>query len=431
VYTIHISLFICFIILLSVRDCCGSFFKMWNKSKDHAGSHSENRMRICLFCLKKKQKMIKIDGALRKKIENVIQYNHEDNRLPSVVCSACKINVHRCVNNSNNKTSINLPDYSHFRPIHKNTRLKSAKICDCNLCELVRYPGHHNFLKSIQVSGKKPRKLTKKKCTNCLLELSRGKQHICNSSNHYNNLKEHIKKSLPPTVKEHLVCELIKDISIKKSNNKQRNVGEINLSQAHGKQLTISVNSQQSRRSLMQQQITAEDMSKIKTNFSLSSKVIRGISSAIRVAAKDRKIFEPNLTQKLITLNHTLDLYFDVRKCDFVNVKDNMKNNVIETVVLCSNLRGLIEYVKENRQLEQVHLKFGIDGGGGFLKICLSVQSTDKSIYESDIPLRQSYNQGVAAKKFKDSGVKKLFLLGLAPCTQENYNYVMVTFKYQ
>ena len=43
-----------------------------NKSKDHARSHSENRMRICLFCLKKKGKMMKIDGALRNKIENVI-----------------------------------------------------------------------------------------------------------------------------------------------------------------------------------------------------------------------------------------------------------------------------------------------------------------------------------------------------------------------
>lgn len=397
---------------------------MLNKSKDHAGSHSENRMRICLFCLKKKGKMIKIDGALRTKIENVIEYDHEDNRLPSVVCSACKINVYRCVNNINNKTSIKLPDYSHFRSIHKNTRSKSAKLCECSLCQLVRKPGHPNFLKSIQVSGKKTKNLTKKKCTKCLLELSRGKQHICNSSNHYNNLKEHLKNSLPPTVKEHLVCELIKDISIKKSNNTQRDVGKITLSQVHGKQLTIFVKSQQPS-NLRRQQITAEDMSKIKTNFSLSSKMIRGISSAVRVATKNRKIFEVNLTQKLITLNHTLDSYFDVKNCDFVNVKNNIKNNVIETVVFCNNLKGLIEYVKRNRQLEQVHLKFGIDGGGGFLKVCLSVQSIDKSNCESEIPLRQSYNQGVAAKKFKDSGVKKLFLLGLAPCTQENYNNIL------
>ena len=52
---------------------------------------------------------------MKKKIENIIEYDHEDNCLPSVVCSDCKINVYRCVNNINNKTStIQLPDYSHF-----------------------------------------------------------------------------------------------------------------------------------------------------------------------------------------------------------------------------------------------------------------------------------------------------------------------------
>ena len=71
-------------------------------------------------------------------------------------------------------------------------------------------------------------------------------------------------------------------------------------------------------------------------------------------------------------------------------------------------------------------MKFGIDGGGGFLKVCLSVQSVDKLNCESDIPFHQSYNQGVAAKKFKDSGVKKLFLLGLAPCMQENYDNILM-----
>lgn len=78
--------------------------------------------------------------------------------------------------------------------------------------------------------------------------------------------------------------------------------------------------------------------------------MIRGISSTIHVATKDHTIFVSNFTQKLITLNHMLDLHFDIRKCDFViNVEDNMKNYVIETVMFCNNLRRLTEYVKENR----------------------------------------------------------------------------------
>lgn len=64
--------------------------------------------------------------------------------------------------------------------------------------------------------------------------------------------------------------------------------------------------------------------------------------------------------------------------------------------------------------------KIRVDSGGGFLKITtLSVQNT---LEDSDKRGRQSYSDGVAAKSFKDAGVKKLILLGIVPSTQENYN---------
>lgn len=65
-----------------------------------------------------------------------------------------------------------------------------------------------------------------------------------------------------------------------------------------------------------------------------------------------------------------------------------------------------------------VHLKFGTDGGGGFLKITLSIQNLNEAAKGTQ---RQFYRDGIAAKRFKDSGVKQLFLLGLVPHTQENY----------
>ena len=73
---------------------------------------------VCLFSLKKKGTMIKTDGALRKKIENIIEYDHDNNRLPSAVCSVCKINVYTCVNNINNETSIKLPDVYKRQPLN-------------------------------------------------------------------------------------------------------------------------------------------------------------------------------------------------------------------------------------------------------------------------------------------------------------------------
>lgn len=77
----------------------------------------------------------------------------------------------------------------------------------------------------------------------------------------------------------------------------------------------------------------------------------------------------------------------------------------------------------ESRNIDEKHLKFGIDGGGGFLKVCLSIQSdTDYDLIENEKKcIRQSYSDGIRAKKSKNSSVKKLFILALAPSSQENY----------
>lgn len=48
-----------------------------------------------------------------------------------------------------------------------------------------------------------------------------------------------------------------------------------------------------------------------------------------------------------------------------------IQKSFIVPLVLCSNVKVLMECVKRNRQIENVHLKFGIDNGGGFLEVYL------------------------------------------------------------
>lgn len=50
------------------------------------------------------------------------------------------------------------------------------------------------------------------------------------------------------------------------------------------------------------------------------------------------------------------------------------------------------------------------------------MQTTDQSTDE-DLT-RRKYKDGVPTKRFRYSGVKKLFILALAPSTQENYTNV-------
>ncbi|CAH0547000.1 unnamed protein product [Brassicogethes aeneus] len=169
---------------------------------------------------------------------------------------------------------------------------------------------------------------------------------------------------------------------------------------------------------------TNEDVLKIGTDFGLSTNTVVGVAAALRTSTKNRKLFEPYLKEKMQNLNHALDSYFTSKECKVIcTEKKNKENIATETLVYCSNIDGLLKRIKNKRDVNETHLKFGIDGGGGFLKICLSVQKTNAI----DGPKhRFSYKDSNATTKFKDSGVKKLFLLGIIANTKENYENVLM-----
>ena len=60
-------------------------------------------------------------------------------------------------------------------------------------------------------------------------------------------------------------------------------------------------------------------------------------------------------------------------------------------------------------------VKVEIDSGGGFFRICLSAFDMDNLVSHSKVDL---------SKKFKDSGVNKVFLVAAVPDVPENYQKV-------
>lgn len=119
---------------------------------------------------------------------------------------------------------------------------------------------------------------------------------------------------------------------------------------------------------------------------------------------------------------HCVDELFDVENFGLTNKKGDACEAVNATVAYCTNLESLIQNVTEKRSVSNYHLKFGIDGGGKFLKVTLSIQATDNLLNENKG--RQKYQDGISAKNFKDTGVNKLLILALAHNTQENYENV-------
>lgn len=85
-------------------------------------------------------------------------------------------------------------------------------------------------------------------------------------------------------------------------------------------------------------------------------------------------------------------------------------------MVYCTNVESLIERVREERSIGEEHqlIKLGIDGGGGSLKITLTVMPTDPAQHRN------------ITEKFKQGGVKRLLILALVPDQPEKYHYVKV-----
>lgn len=99
-------------------------------------------------------------------------------------------------------------------------------------------------------------------------------------------------------------------------------------------------------------------------------------------------------------------------------------SDLSETVVYCKNLNNLIKHVQETRKTVETDLKIEIDGGGGFLKICFSIQLREDWWKPWKWTEVLSYKDGISAKTFEDTSIKKLFILALAPSTQEHYENV-------
>ena len=85
-----------------------------------------------------------IDGALKKKLENLVQIIPNDDRLPIVLCTTCERKVYTANLNIdlNSNNNIVFPDFAKFyKHSIRLTRSSENKLCDCYLCELARIKG--------------------------------------------------------------------------------------------------------------------------------------------------------------------------------------------------------------------------------------------------------------------------------------------------
>ena len=85
-----------------------------------------------------------------------------------------------------------------------------------------------------------------------------------------------------------------------------------------------------------------------------------------------------------------------------IYINNEEYENSSANIVFCRDLKGLVQFVADHRSIEEYHIKIGMDSGEKSWKITLSIQSHDE--YEK---------QAKVNEKFKDTGVKKIFIIAL------------------
>ena len=99
----------------------------------------------------------------------------------------------------------------------------------------------------------------------------------------------------------------------------------------------------------------------------------------------------------------------------------------VKKVCYCKDISGFTEYVKEERDIEgDIDIKIGIDGGGGSFKVTKNAiekkqQNANADDLKSPPKKRTAKHQ---KKRYKDSGVKKLFIICIVEGILETYDNV-------
>ena len=383
-------------------------------------THDDFRKCICMLCFKKCKQARAITDHQRKLVEDCVISGLErfDERLPTALCTTCRLALTLFEKGEGNLDRVNIFDYSQLKPLSRVTRTSTSTSCDCLLCEIGRstinakgVPSHRPVgrPKSDDFESQHPLRL----CSLCLCEISRGKSHTCTVNDRVSNIQSMIDVS-PPKTDEKIASHILKE----KSN--VNNSSNVSLSKCSGgRPLNVSIGKSTPTKPTS---FSASDMRDIQIDLGLSVNKTLQHARRLRYQTSNRKCVEANLKKHLEDFSHKLDDYFKVHQ-SHLKKPDGFEPGLETPVVYCSDMDSLIETVllERMKDFEKVELKIGIDGGGGFLKVCLNIIGEDS---ENVPPTKRRKYSEVARDLFKDSSVQKLLILAIAPNVTENYSNV-------
>lgn len=154
--------------------------------------------------------------------------------------------------------------------------------------------------------------------------------------------------------------------------------------------------------------LNLSDITNIQTRLNFSTNQTLKMAATIKKTTKQPKIIEKKLKAKLESNSHKLGTLFVSKELIFKKSKEDVKR----TIIFCNNLKYFIDLISKKREYNMNTLiKIGVDGEGGFFQVCLSFDQF------SSIEIKSK-------KQFSDSGVKKLFIIGIVADISESFENV-------
>lgn len=364
-------------------------------STDVELGHENCRRLVCVVCYEKASSVL--TDLQTSYIQDFLIEGYTISN-PDFPCGICK-NCSFIVSKKSRDPNVKLPLVESYDP-GRTAGLRSVSVCSCKICAVAKMNG----LASLTAKRKKKKRgrpsqgttpTAIRHCSSCFAPIYRGSNHSVDACKRSRRSKvDHLLEITSPTTIQRAAT---------------RNKKEIDLQ-------IIPLGPPAKLQKVKKELFSAETVSGMQQDLELSNKKTKILLQGIRVGSGSRKIVEKNAFQKLQKKNHSLDEYFEMRQLVYLfedKEKKTSENREVPTVV-CNDLPSLINKVLRARQREKekVLIKISIDGGGGFLKICVSVFEINDPIPKAGAGL---------LKKYLESGVKKLFVIGIAPTVKESY----------
>ena len=401
-------------------------------------THEDCRRRVCLICMCKSKVMCTITDAIYIGIqEHVVDgLDRNDERLPVVLCGTCYMAVCEMRKGIFGR-KLEIFDHSKIATsrVTRSVSTMALQQCTCIVYEVAKsVPSNLNkaaggkAMKTKKKRGRpsmdvlpsasknKPAEDTLYLCSICLSSVRRGLDHCCTKSKRIQNINDLANIGTPKT-KEKVASALVRRKLAETQIVTSTPSATVTLASSLGRPLVLFANGSL-RKKL---RFTAEDVSTIQTDMHLSNKQTLQLASHIRTVAACRTAVQPHLKQILHRHNHRLDMLFSIEENKFL-FKEEKNKWEERPAVFCNDLQLLISKVEETRNKSYSFVKIGLDGGGGFFKVCLTLHNVSDNKHMAK---RQTYADGVAAKKMADTGVQKLFIIGMVPDIPENYENVI------